>query len=175
MQPGARLAASGRRHHMRTAYLAGRDHAGAYSARESAHWWGLCAALSSYYLGRGEIRPATTLWAELAPFLLIPDDVVAAEILAEYGVYLDHRAHADIERLGVEINAALERLNAADARMAALFDVATIAPGMAWMALLNYRSLRRIDVVVRLNPHVRRFTGAIPAPVSVAAEPCEAG
>lgn len=145
MSFAARIAPRECRRTVVRAYREGRARAEADQGAESPHWVGLCDALSSHCFARHRLLPRPALWAELAPFLLAPDDTRGLELLAEYAVYNTCPAAASIERLGVEVNGALHRLDIADWRMVTFLDDAMTIYRPAWLALLSYETLRWVQ------------------------------
>jgi hypothetical protein len=156
----ARVIASGRRTSVERAYVRGRSHAAGRGAGEPASWWGLCAALSSHYLARGRLRRTPALWAELVPFLLVPNEVIAEVALEEYIVYKSDRGAADLAWLGVEVNAALDHVDTFDERLAPLLEGPELMLDADWLALLSYQTLLRVRRAVSLydgrSPHPAR-------------------
>lgn len=142
------LVSAARRAAAYDAYLEGRSNATSRARQRfaapgvSAHWLGLCDALSSDYLSNGVLLPAPALWAELSPFLLVPDEDRAAGLLLEYVSYKVRADSADIELLGVEINRALHRLDVRDSRILGFLGDAMTVYRPAWLALLSFETYR---------------------------------
>jgi hypothetical protein len=146
----ARIVAGGRRLSAERAY----DHARALAAKahtpQPASWWGLCAMLSSYQLHHATLRPMAELWAELLPFLHIPDDALAIQAVEEYLVYLEDPVLADKQWLGIQIDDALTRVDQYDESIGELLENPVQVFEAKWMALLSYQTLLRVRRAVAL-------------------------
>jgi hypothetical protein len=155
----ARIAASGRRIAAERAY----QHARAQAIREHttlpAAWWGLCGMLSTHQLRHGTIRPMADLWAELLPFLRIPDEALGARAVEEYLLYLDEPVLADKQWLGLQIHEALSAVDSYDPVIAELLDNPSGVFEARWMALLSYQTL------LRLRRAVATYDGRFPHPM----------
>ena len=142
------------------AYVRRLSHMAGYPPAHAASWWGLCAALSTHYLHQGCVYPVATLWAELVPFLLMENDLVAVVALEEYIVYKTRRGVADLAWLGAEVNAALSEVDVVDTRMAPLLESPERMLDADWMALLSYSTLLRVRRAALLydgcSPHPAR-------------------
>lgn len=155
------ITASARRAAVFQAYREGRAHAERVATEYTAlevpdHWCALCDALSRHCLSRDILLTSPALWAELTPFLLVPDEERAVTLLAEYVVYKVHAASADIEQLGLGINPALHRLDVTDRRVVAFLDDAMTVFRPDWLALLSYESFRWIRRALEAARHVPR-------------------
>jgi hypothetical protein len=73
------------------------------------HRAGLYGALADSYLQRGNPARELVLWAELTPFLLMPEEI-ACTALAEYVVYQVEPKNAQVAWLTQVISAALRVL-----------------------------------------------------------------
>jgi hypothetical protein len=142
------------------AYVRGLSHMASYPPAHAASWWGLCAALSTHYLHQGRVYPVATLWAELVPFLLMENDLVAVVAFEEYIVYKTRRGVADLAWLGAEVNAALSEVDVVDTGMAPLLESPERMLDADWMALLSYSTLLRVRRAALLydgcSPHPAR-------------------
>ncbi len=158
----ARIVASGRRVSAERAYHHARALAAKVRTPQPASWWGLCAMLSSYHLHHATLRPMAELWAELLPFLLIPNEALAIRAVEEYLVYLEDPVLADKQWLGVQIDDALTIVDRYDAAVAELLENPGRVFKARWMALLSYRTLLRVRRAVALYdgrpPHPSRAT-----------------
>ena len=126
------------------AYVRGLSHMAGHPPAPAAAWWGLCAALSTHYLHQGRVYPVATLWAELVPFLLMENDLVAVVALEEYIVYKTRRGVADLAWLGAQVNAALADVDVVHTRLVALLESPERMLEADWMALLSYSTLLRV-------------------------------
>lgn len=72
----------------------------------SPHRAGLYGALRARYLARGQSVSEMTLWAELAPFLLMAEGT-GCEALAEYVIYQEDPAQANVSWLTKILSASL--------------------------------------------------------------------
>jgi hypothetical protein len=158
----ARIAASGRRLSAERDYLHARALAAKLHTPQPASWWGLCALLSSYQLHHATLRPMAELWAELLPFLHIPNEALAMRAVEEYLVYLENPVLADSQWLGIQINDALMRVDTYDNAVAELLESPGRVFDARWMALLSYQTLLRVRGAVALYdgrpPHPSRAT-----------------
>lgn len=95
----------------------------------------LYGALASWYKVRGAAVREAWLWAELAPFLVVPE-AVAREAIAEYTVYLETPTEAKRDWLGGIINDGLRGApsRAESPRSMALFGFMN---QVAWCRLLD--------------------------------------
>ena len=153
------FAAGSCRSAVRHAYDEGRAHAGRLVSEMPPHWWGLCDALSSHCLSRGQLLPEPSLWSELTPFLLMAGEDEAVSLLAEYAVFTANPAEADIERLGVQINCALHRVDIADDRVVSFLHDAMEVHRPGWLALLSYETIRWIKRTLVAARRMRRDMG----------------
>jgi hypothetical protein len=150
-------------------FTRGRIHAVGRTPVQPASWWGLCAALSTYYMKRGCLYPIAALWSELVPFLLMGTDVEAMVALEEYLVYKADRKAADLAWLGCEVNSALAGVDTLDERLVPLLESPELMTESDWMALLSYPTLLRVRRAVSLYdgypPHPTRpsFWVGLPA------------
>ena len=126
------------------AYVRSLSHVAGHPPAHVASWWGLCAALSTHYMHQGRVYPVAALWAELVPFLLMGNRVVAVVALEEYIVYKTRRGVADLAWLGAEVNAALAEVDVVDARLVPLLESPERMLEADWMALLSYSTLLRV-------------------------------
>jgi hypothetical protein len=158
----ASLAASGRRLSAERAYFRAKALAIKLHTPQPASWWGLCAMLSRYQLQHATLRPMAELWAELLPFLHIPNEASAMRALEEYLVYLENPVLADSQWLGIQLNDALTRVDTYDDAVADLLESPGRAFDARWMALLGYQTLLRLRRAVALYdgrpPHPGRAT-----------------
>jgi hypothetical protein len=150
------LSASTCRSAARRAYEEGRLHAERLASEMPAHWWGLCDALSSHCLSCGHLLPEPALWSELTPFLLVTSDETAAALLAEYAVFNTRPAEADIERLGIEVNAALHRLDIADRRVVSFLRDAMEIHRPGWLALLSFETFSWVRRALAAAQHLEQ-------------------
>jgi hypothetical protein len=141
------------------AYMRGLSHVAGHPPDHAASWWGLCAALSTHYLHQGRVYPVAALWAELVPFLLMENDLVAVLVLEEYVVYKTRRGVADLAWLGAEVNAALAGVDVVDVRLVPLLESPERMLEADWMALLSYATLLRVRRAALL------YDGCPPHPV----------
>lgn len=146
----AMMVGSGRFFLAGRAYLHARVHAARLHAPQPASWWGLCALLSQHQLRHGRIRPMPELWSELLPFLLMENEVDAERALEAYLVYLVDPHRANLERLGLQINEAMSRVERWNDDVATLLEAPASVYDARWMALLSYDSLLRLRRVVVL-------------------------
>jgi hypothetical protein len=123
-------------------YEDGRDRATGRDSAVPLHWLGLSAALNRRCLSHQALLTEAALWAELTPFLLIPSEPKAVDILAEYAVFREHPECADIERLGLAINPALHCLDIRDTRLVGFLHDAMEIYRPRWLALLSFETLR---------------------------------
>lgn len=101
----------------------------------SPHKAGLYGALGTRYLTRGQRVPEVVLWAELTPFMLMPEDR-AVEALAEYVIYQERSADANVPWLTAVINDALRRAAPSEESPRVMAPVAMINR-VSWCALLE--------------------------------------
>jgi hypothetical protein len=146
----ARIVASGRRVSADRAYHYARALAAKVRTPQPASWWGLCAMLSSYDLHHATLRPMAELWAELLPFLHIPNEALAMRAVEGYLVYLEDPVLADKQWLGIQIDDALANVDRYDAAVAELLEHPDRVFEARWMALLSYRTLLRVRRAVAL-------------------------
>lgn len=155
----ASLSASACRAAVRHAYHEGRAHARDLVSDMPPHWWALCDALSSRCLAHGQLLPEGSLWSELTPFLLGDDEEGAVSLLAEYCVFATHPAEADIERLGVQLNSALHRVDVTDDHVVSFLHDAMEIHKPRWLALLSFETFRWIRRTLRAARQTRRDLG----------------
>lgn len=99
------------------------------------HRAGLYGALAAIYLKRGNPARTLTLWAELTPFLLMPEETACAA-LAEYIVYQVEPENAQVVWLTQVISAALRVSAAANDSPRSMAPLA-IMKKVAWCDLLE--------------------------------------
>jgi hypothetical protein len=100
---------------------------------DNPHTVGLYGALATRYRVSGKSLPEQQLWAELAPFLAMPQ-AQAVEMLAEYVVFHEAPRQANIPLLVEAINVAAESGFTEDQKMLAIFAFLNRAP---WCLLLK--------------------------------------
>jgi hypothetical protein len=142
------------------AYLRGLSRAADSTPAGHPSWWGLCAALSTHYLNQGRVYPVATLWAELVPFILMKNELLAVVALEEYIVYKTRRGVADLAWLGAEVNLALAEVDVVDERLVCLLECPARMLDADWMALLSYMTLLRVRRAAQVydgyEPHLAR-------------------
>jgi hypothetical protein len=130
-------------------------------AEDIPHHIALYGALASWYKIRRQPIREVVLWAELAPFLLLPEKE-AREAIAEYTLYLEdfveHRYASEtgikIEWLSQLINSALRAAPSGEASLRSMATVG-IMNGAAWYHLLD------TDVKTQLEAEANKFVQAI--------------
>ncbi len=104
------------------------------SDRSEAHVFGLYGALSTRYWVRGGTRTEAQLMMELAPFCAMTDKKAAIAMLAEYAVFQERPADAEVGVLRTVLNATAEGIWDAPWLQA---TVQGIAFGADWARLLD--------------------------------------
>lgn len=129
------------------------------SDRSEAHFFGLYGALSTRYQARGAPRSELQLMMELAPFYAMPDKKAAIAMLAEYVVYQERPAEAEVGVLRAVLREAAENLWE-ETWLAA--TVQGIAAGADWARLLD---IDTIYVLRARNDAIADAAAANAAPV----------
>jgi len=93
---------------------------------------------------RGTPQPELLLWAELAPFLIMPKET-ASEALAEYAVYQERPADAKTEWLTQAINEALRNASPNLEQSRATMATMGVLNGAAWSSLLDGQNRSVLD------------------------------
>lgn len=103
--------AEGIREAMRISYRKHRKQSerGALPAQGGPHQAGLFGAMASRMAVNNLPVTPTALWYELAPFMLIQDEEVAVEALAEYAVYVERTVDTKLAGLKETLNSWLRR------------------------------------------------------------------
>jgi hypothetical protein len=126
---------------------------------DAPHHTALYGALASWYNVRGVPIREAMIWGELAPFLLVPE-AEAREAIAEYTVYLETPAQANVAWLAGLVNDALRPVPVSkeSPRSMAFFGAMY---GAAWYKLLASDVKETVDAEVRsLMQKLREGAGA---------------
>jgi ribosomal protein L37AE/L43A len=102
--------------------------------RSEAHVFGLYGALSGRYWVRRMARSEAQLMMELAPFCAMMDKKAAIAMLAEYAVYQERPADAEVSVLRTVLNTTVQNIWDAPWLQA---TVQAIASGADWARLLD--------------------------------------
>lgn len=113
------------------------------SERPEVHFLGLYAALSKRYWARGLARSEARLMAELAPFCAMRDKKSAIAMLAEYVVYLERPADAEVGILRTVLNATVRDIRESPWLQA---TVQGVVFGADWVRLLDAETVYMLRV-----------------------------
>jgi hypothetical protein len=141
--------AEGIRESMRLNYRQARKRAntGERPSDFAPHVTAMMETMATRMASNGIAVNPTILWHETAPFLLIKDEEVAVEALAEYAVYVERTVDTKLDGLRETLNQWLRRARPDEQPMALVLN--PLAMDCRWWWLLEPDVIERIETLRR--------------------------